>query len=112
MEMKKTEMARMVAAAGLTLKHENMKARLMSVTASNVMKKWTIANRSQAADPSKVPTIWSSGKTTNKPPDGKNALATSALKMPSEMTRTNEKTTPASHFKASSRKREIGRHRI
>src|SRR5207248_8067519 len=112
MLMKKTEMARMVAAAGFTLKQENMKARLMRVTASKVMKKWTTAKRCHAAEPSKVLMTWSSGKATNRPPEGKNTIATSALNTPSDNTRTREKTAPASHFNISRRRREIGRHRI
>src|SRR3954449_6552011 len=110
MLMKKTEMARMVAAAGFMLKQENIKARLMSVTASKVMNRCTAANLIQASEPSKVLTIRSMGKTTNKPPEGKKAQAARALKIPRETTRSNEKTAPESHLSRSSLSREIGRH--
>src|SRR5712671_6792323 len=112
MLMKKTDMAKMVAAAGLILKHENMKAKLISVTASKVMKRWTLANRSHAWMPSNVLMIRSSGKTTKRPPEGKKTLANDALKSPRESTRIREKMAAASHFKRSSRRREMGRHRI
>src|SRR5438445_1970724 len=111
MLIKKTEIERIVAAAGFMLKQENMKASVISVIASKVMKKWTVGHRCQAAAPSNEPMIWSSGKTTNKPPDGKNTLASSALKIPRDMTRMREKIAPASHFKSSSRRREMGRHK-
>src|SRR5437868_15006118 len=112
MLMKKTEMARMVAAAGLILKQENMKARLIRVTASKVMKKWTAAKRSQAWMPSNVLMILSSGRTMNRPPEGKKTLANEALKSPRESTRIREKMAAANHLSSSSRRREMGRHKI
>src|SRR2546423_2246826 len=107
MLMKKTEMARMVAAAGLILKQENMKARLIRVTASKVIKRWTAPKRSQAWTPSNVLMIRSSGRTTKRPPEGKKTLARVALNKPRESTRTSEKMAAASHFKKSSRSREM-----
>src|SRR4051812_19254392 len=112
MLIKKTEMAKIVAAAGFTLKQENMNARLIRVTASNVIKKCTAPKRCQADAPLKTPMIWSSGNTTKSPPDGKKALASSTLNTPSDSTRIKEKMAAASHFKNRSRRREIGRHKI
>src|SRR5258707_11717713 len=112
MLMKELDGGEMVAAAGLVLNQENMTARLMGGTASKVMNKCTVPKRCHAAAPSKVVTKRSSGIATKRPPDGKNTLATRTLKTPRETTRMREKTAPASHFKSSSRSREIGRQRI
>src|SRR5581483_2061045 len=112
MLMKKKEMARIVAAAGLMLKQENIKPIDMIEQASTVITRWTTAKRSQAVIPSKDPKIPSSGMKTNRPPVGKKIRANNAPNRPKVITKASEKTAPAIHFSNKSRSRETGRERI
>src|SRR5579872_38065 len=106
------EMARIVAAAGLTSRQENMNARLMMVQALMARKKWAATYLSQPDAPSNTPNMPSHGIKTNNPPGGNKRRANRSPNKPSANTSTNEKTTPASHFSNKSLAREIGRDSI
>src|ERR1035437_8651140 len=100
--------ARIVAAAGFMLKHENMNAMPSTTLALSVMNTW---DRRYSLKPwSALSTLNTApGTKTNMPFHGNHILAKPSAVPPSTSTSAAEKIPPAIHLANSNRNREMGR---